>query len=133
MMAGDFSKVLYSDSSMAVNAFFFACAMKLKHHDDDLSEKSTVWFSPYDAANQATIQSLVQYEQVILDEYRKQLGLGRKTPLSLLKNQLLSGNLRLYKMTDRKRPHQIVVKLSGVWESSETYGVTFKFLECSLM
>jgi hypothetical protein len=154
-------------------------------------EKYTIWFSPYESNNQQSIPSLLEYEAVLLDEYRKQTGCT-KEPLYFLKNQLLSGNLRVYRF--HARPHmkheegnvrehvlqtppglqpialpkpvlqtshglqrepvlqtshglqrepvlqtshglqrepvlQILVKISGIWESNDSFGITYKFID----
>jgi len=109
-------------------------------------EKYTIWFSPYESNNQQSIPSLLEYEAVLLDEYRKQTGCT-KEPLYFLKNQLLSGNLRVYRfypfssngkhgvsLPERSLATQdpilhILVKISGIWESNDSFGITYKFID----
>ena len=179
IMSGDFVKLVYSDECMAVNSIFFACQIKCKY-ESDYSEKCTVWFSPYDAVNEGMVQRLIDYEQALLEEYIDQTRCVKR-PMCLLKTQLLSGNLRLYKMHNiarapspkggcgnepvlhsiarapspkggcgnepvlhniarapspkggcpaRREPTAMLVKISGVWESNEQFGITYKFIEC---
>jgi len=156
IMAGDFVKLVYSDECMAVNSIFFACQLKCKY-ESEYSEKCTVWFSPYDAVNEGMVQRLIDYEQALLEEYIDQTQCAKR-PMCLLKTQLLSGNLRLYKLQKNARAPSpqgscgnsavlqkiarapspqgscgntaMLVKISGVWESNEQFGITYKFIEC---
>jgi hypothetical protein len=148
IMEGDFMKVVYSDESMAVNALYFVCILKCKNRTgaerdgeksrteepllfgrksiEELNDKCTVWFSPYDSENQKTVQDLIQYEQILIEEYVNQT-MCRKMPVLLLKSQFLSGTLRLYKL---QHAAHLVVKVSGIWESNDSFGITYKFIEC---
>jgi len=231
IMDGDFVKIAYSDEHMAINTIFFITTLKLKSPLDEnrsglslqesptcskrafmegygedymMIEKYTIWFSPYESKNQQYIQSLLEYEAVLIDEYRKQTGCT-KEPLYFLKNQLLSGNLRVYRFHARHQANppcppvikiakaipdqktfqgfcpgkiltknhqestragvcrepgipasanregmrepvvqtshglqclassksvlQILVKISGIWESNDSFGITYKFID----
>jgi hypothetical protein len=133
IMDGDFIKLVYSDECTAINALFFLSSLKFKQPlvTNDLSEKCTIWFSPYDPTNQPTVQRLIMYEQVLLEEYQTQM-MCNKNAMCLLKTQLLSGTTKLYKplpRPSRDAPTQILVKISGVWESNENFGITYKFIE----
>jgi hypothetical protein len=105
-----------------------AISAKRRKEEESTFEKCTIWFAPYDPVNQRIIEQLIQYEQALVDEYVVQTHC-RKTPTMLLKNQLLSGNIRLYRM--HQPSTSILVKLSGIWESNENFGITYKFIECN--
>jgi hypothetical protein len=137
IMEGDFVKLVYSDECTAINSLFFVSPLKFKQAAvvQD-AEKSTIWFAPYDPHNQTIIQRLIRYEQVLLEEYQSQM-MCNKNPMHLLKNQLLSGTTKLYRhrrsVTDAaaapRTTCEILVKISGVWESNENFGITYKFME----
>ena len=149
-MDGDFVKLVYSDESTAINSLFFVCPLKIKQQQySEPNEKCTVWFSPYESTNEDSIQRMIQYEQVLIEEYKTQMMSKRdslrepapdgapgtfckKTPMFPLKTQLLSGNTRMYKLpyvNGERTNTQILIKISGVWESNENYGITYKFIE----
>jgi hypothetical protein len=160
IMDGDFVKLVYSDESTAINSLFFVCLIKFKPNRADpeggedgrksecpfgrsRTDQSecpfcTIWFSPYDSYNQVAIQQLIQYEKVLIEEYAAQTKCC-KSPMFLLKNQLLSGNTRMHKIARatagqhkrevRRKPPQILVKISGIWESHDSFGITYKFIE----
>lgn len=134
IMDGDFVKLVYSDECMAINSIYFTCTLKCKNEDcrdTRQDEKCMIWFAPYDPVNKREIEKIVKYEQILIEEYIEQMHC-RKSPMFLLKNQLLSGNMRLYKMHHvQQPPTTMVVKISGIWESNEHFGITYKFLECT--
>jgi len=145
IMDGDFVKLVYSDDSMSINSIFFMCTLKCKYDDAFLAyekfvkregesspvfDKCTIWFSPYDPINQPSIKKLIGYEQAMIEEYKDQTNC-LKTPTSLLKNQLLSGNVRLYRLHGLIPITTMMVKISGIWESNEQFGITYKFIECT--
>ena len=150
IMDGDFVKLVYSDESMSINSIFFMCTLKCKYDDAffayetqkivkrggetslvTMFDKCTIWFSPYNPVNQSAIKKLIGYEQALLEEYKDQMSC-RKTSTSLLKNQLLSGNVRLYRYhgSIQSSLTTMLVKVSGIWESNEQFGITYKFIEC---
>ena len=137
-MDGDFVKLVYSDENTAMNSLYFVCALKIKQHPTpsvvtgtDLTEKSSIWFSPYEPSNFESIQRMIEYEQVLIEEYKTHVKMLKKSPVFSLRNQLLSGNTRMYKLNDvvGVDPTQILVKISGIWESNENFGITYKFIE----
>ena len=140
IMDGDFVKLVYSDEHTAMNSLFFVCALKIKQHPTtqnvpvDPTEKCSIWFSPYEPSNFDSIQRMIEYEQVLIDEYKTHVKMLKKVPVLSLRNQLLSGNTRMYKLNEvvgvEPPPMtQIVVKISGIWESNENFGITYKFIE----
>ena len=146
IMDGDFVKLVYSDENTAMNSLFFVCALKIKQHPttqnvvavvSDPTEKSSIWFSPYEPSNFDSIQRMIEFEQVLIDEYKTHVKILKKVPVFSLRNQLLSGNTRMYKLNDMMisgesstpPSTQIVVKISGIWESNENFGITYKFIE----
>jgi hypothetical protein len=51
-----------------------------------------------------------------------------------LKEQILNGNIKLYKEYNNKQEKsccKIIIKISGIWENEEQVGLTYKFMEVS--
>lgn len=81
------------------------------------------------------MQELSKLEYRII-EYYKQINQNKssKKAMCLLTKQLYSGTLKLYKEnhfanTIKDKKGQYVVKISGIWETSEEIGITFKLVE----
>ena len=53
----------------------------------------------------------------------------------ILTKQLYSGNLKLYKefndskITNNEKKISFIIKISGIWESNEEIGITYKIME----
>lgn len=87
--------------------------------------------------NDNIIKKLITIEQQILDYY-KQLFQCDKEVDYVLKNQLIEGNIKLYKdyysdfinySKKKKNSLVVILKISGIWETEYKYGLTYKFIE----
>jgi hypothetical protein len=90
-----------------------------------------VWFQPYHINNINLIQNFCLLEREILEYYRDSTD-SKKTPLFILHNQLYSGNAKVFKNhtnNETENPFDIryIIKISGVWESEDRIGITYKF------
>jgi len=97
--------------------------------------KNILSFQPNYALNIPIIQQFVQFEKKLL-EYYKQYTFCKKKMVYLLQNQLLSGSTKVYRDLNENTINNssttnvyYIIKISGVWESVDTIGITYKFLE----
>jgi hypothetical protein len=73
--------------------------------------------------NTEAISSIKKIEKIILKKYN-----SVKAPSYNLSELLDSGVIRLFTdFTEKKKVMNIILKISGLWENDETYGVTYKF------
>lgn len=134
IMEGEFSKIVYMDNHASFNGIYFVFSLRVKTvREDHLGgDKHNLWYSPYEADNQRVIQTIAKYEAALVRAYAQQMHC-LKRPSNALRSQLASGNLKCYKLRDATQLRDTmscVVKISGVWESVDGVGVTYKFLEC---
>ena len=61
-------------------------------------------------------------------QYYSTLNNISKKPVLLLKENLLSGFLKVYKQNNLTNA-KIYFKISGVWETSSEIGITYKFID----
>ena len=47
----------------------------------------------------------------------------------ILMNQLVTNQIRVYRNHDRKSNNKYVIKISGIWETRDKIGITYKILE----
>jgi len=97
---------------------------------DKLSNKNIIKFNPYSANNLHVIQDFSKIEYRIIEYYKTMNRCSRKTS-NLLSKQMYSGKMKVYKEmnnnTEEKKSY--VIKISGVWESKEEVGITYKLIE----
>jgi hypothetical protein len=115
------------------------------------SYRNYISFLP--STNQPLINHIKEIENKIIDYFRQEFRCNKKT-LNALYNQLMSGKIKLYKeggeysngtcnisrnssfsqesnsIGNFFTPSlKIILKISGVWETSSEIGITYKFLE----
>jgi hypothetical protein len=130
---GEFVKIGYSDQLLEMNELCILCEIKAPDEcaEDDgfiLKRKSSqknVNLNCYD--NLGLINALGTLEYEILNRYTQQ-----KTPVYNLKTQLLNGKIKItqgnLKLIRGDGRQCCVVKISGLWETSDSVGLTFKFI-----
>jgi len=126
---GIFTKMVYLDDIVSLNAIYivFPC----KCYIDRTINRNNVMFS----LNTHENQEIIELEKSILNNYMKHYQISKRMNTSLA-SQITNGRTRLYKEGhDNTQLHenedniQIVLKISGVWETNDEIGITHKFVE----
>ena len=137
IMDGKFTKLLYSDDYVIMNGFYFVFPILC----DTWSHNNNSNFR-YIQSNKQTnielIEDFAQLESKILTHYKNYNNCDKNKELSLHK-QLLSKQIRVYKENankpldglrpDIKSSSIYTIKISGVWESFDKIGITYKIIE----
>lgn len=128
---GIFTKMVYLDDFVSLNSIYimFPC----KYYVDRSINRNNVMFS----LNTLENQEIIQLEIDILTSYMKHYQIHNKRMNTSLASQIMNGRTRLYKegSTYNGDTHvssecpEIVLKISGVWETEEEIGITHKFVE----
>ena len=125
VMDGTFTKTMYLDSCMTMNAIHITFPILLR---EIMGTKSKCIFYPSFPDNQSVINQCSKIEELILTMYSIQMEC-KKNPVYSLKEQMASGFIHVYQGLHKDANAHIVLKISGVWESNHTFGLTFKFLK----
>jgi hypothetical protein len=102
-------------------------------------QRNQICFSPTYPVNYNIIKELNQIEYHIMEHYKQYVGRTHKQNVYSLRNQLRTGNLRIYVYTsfddmepihDTILPSELfyVLKISGIWETATHVGITYKFM-----
>jgi len=95
-----------------------------------------LYFYSYTPHNLFLIKKITEIENRIIEYYKAFYRIHKKTSCSL-SNLLNNGRIKLYKEDDGnmmlssvicKKP-KVVLKISGVWETNNEVGLTYKFVE----
>ena len=107
--------------------------------------RNYAYFQPNHSFNAAIIQQCKVFEERLLSYYMKYMFCSKR-PVFLLHNILSNGSFKYYCDTGENVSDQIdvygneikckkvakyVIKISGVWETVDTVGLTYKFLHLS--
>jgi hypothetical protein len=129
IMDGKFTKIVYSDDLLIMNGIYLIVPFEdfyIEHNINKFSLKLNI----HNPTNINIINELINIEKNIVDYYNKLFECSKK-PFALLKEQILNGNIKLYKENDNKNTHntKIIIKISGVWENNDQIGLTYKFMQ----
>ena len=111
-----------------MNGLYFNFPIEIKNIS--LGEKNIVKFDAYTKNNISIIQYFSTLEQKLLDFYSIIKGKSLKKN-SLLTKQLYSGYMKviLEKITLCSTSKQLILKISGIWETDNEIGITYKLFE----
>lgn len=128
MPDSDFIRLVYSDSVVALNGLHVLVRLYPQRIEQYFNKYRCTLDMGKSAREVQTISSL---EQMVLD----QAGVRGKTPVKRITEQLQQGHFKLFaeptKSRRTGRPPVFVLKMSGIWETADEYGVTHKFMEVS--
>lgn len=153
IMDGNFTKIIYSDIFVTMNGLFINIPL-INHIETinnstrffinkDITDRElnlynindiNAFYFHYNCNNLNIINSLSDIENKLLEYYKHFYNVNKTCTYSIY-NQLLSGKIKIYK-ENRHRDHpekkyksKIVLKISGIWETMNDIGITYKFLE----
>jgi hypothetical protein len=137
IMDGNFTKIIYSNEWFTMNGIYFLFPIEIIGIQK-IMNKMIMKFHPYHPTNLSMIQDFAKMEYRLI-EYYKQMNQCSKKTSNLLAKQLYSGTIKIYKdyngenyassisSIDTVVPHY-VMKISGIWETRDEVGLTFKLI-----
>lgn len=144
---GYFSRLVYSTPDFVMNGLYIKCALYKAHeirHSNSYNQfsalclssesstesfRSTESFDLKNSHNVTLIGSLCSIEEYVLHQY-KEIKNTNKVCVYNLRNQLYSGAIKLSGSTsnyERNECIKLIAKISGIWETDNSIGITFKF------
>jgi hypothetical protein len=140
MMDGTFTKLLYLDASVTMNAAYIYFPINTLFYN---SYTNFVHFSLADAENKKLATVVSHIESQILEQYQTFFNV-KKTHSLMLQRQMQKKNFKVYhnnsninintnnnefRQHQHQDQHRYILKISGVWETESEIGITFKFQE----
>lgn len=116
----NFIRILYSNELITINGIFIKINLKIESID--------AYYNKYRCAyqenlNREVINNIKNLESLILHNYKTS-----KKPAYKIKEQLDTMSIKIFTETNvRKVPSEFILKISGLWETSTEYGITYKF------
>jgi len=129
---GIFTKIIYSTRLFIMNGIFFYFPITV---DNIINSNGRFFinFNPNSKNNNHIIRDIANIEENIIDFYKK-TNIVDKNKTLLLKNQLNTGNIKVYKDTNDNLTNtnftnkQFILKISGIWENRFDFGITYKII-----
>jgi len=131
IMDGNFTKILYSNELFTMNGLYILFPIEVTTIERN-ANKNIIKLNPYDQKNSGIIQEFAKLELRIL-EYYKHVYKSKTKISNFLSKQMYSGCMKLYKdysaSEEKKQNPQYIIKISGIWETAEDIGLTYKIIE----
>ena len=124
IMDGKFTKIIYTDTCVTMNGLYINTPIQYNSYDSNIVYISNT------LNNLKIIKNIIEIEYNLL-KYYKQFYNVYKNIIYNINNQLIIGKIKLYKEQYRNPSHKIkiILKISGIWETVNEIGITYKFLE----
>ena len=120
MEDSNFIRILYSDELITINGIFIKINLKIESIDAYYNKYRCVY---QENLNREVINYIKNLESIILHNYK-----SIKKPSYKIKEQLDTMSIKIFTETNvRKIPSEFILKISGLWETSTEYGITYKF------
>ena len=135
IMEGIFTKIIFTHSCFTLNGVYFSFPILHQSIETTIHRQDYIYFEPAQKMNMPIIKHCKNMERSVLQAYMDFKGnLSRKTPIYSIAKQLNSGKCRIqlrhnHKIDKIMKP--LLIKLSGIWETTYEYGLTFKIMESS--
>ena len=115
-----FIRVIYSNELMAINGIYIKIDFdNLTKINDFSKQKITI--------NINDNLKIINYIKSIEIEILEKINIERKKKIYKINEQLMTGYIK--HLIDNKYANCFILKISGIWESENEYGLTFKFIE----
>jgi hypothetical protein len=128
IMDGNFTKICYITPDFTMNGLYLQFPVEISTLDN-IDDKLQMKFNPYSPSNSHTVKEYAKIENKLLDNYIQTRQKSLKKVI-LLSKQLHSGFMKIYKETYTnctvQNEQTFCVKISGIWETFDACGLTYK-------
>jgi len=121
MNDGNFIRILYSTHNIVLNGVYLLVELH-----DVLCEK---YYNKYKCGfnisnHKDIIDNLKLIEEEILKKYK-----SNKIPSYKIYEQIKCGYIKIFSDVENKMFCSFILKISGIWETQQNYGLTYKFIK----
>jgi hypothetical protein len=123
IMNGQFIRILYSAQLFVLNGIYIQlCIAPLSF------EK---YFNKYKYTFDINIYAtMIASIQTIEEEILHKIMIKDKTPQRKIYEQLKMGNIKIFSENiDKNNNNIVLLKIAGIWETANEYGLTYKFIK----
>ena len=131
LMEGIFTKLIYTNEWFTMNGLYINLPIEIQGIDTTHYNKQTVFFSV--SQYSTLLHQLDLLERNILSKYCPTDKNKHKS--FLLMQSLKLGYFRIFKsdtFPTKKKITGFVLKISGIWENSQEYGLSYKIMDTTL-
>ena len=120
MNDGSFIRIIYSTDNIVLNGIYLLLTL-----NDIFCEK---YYNKYKCTfNTNTHKEIIESIKVIEEGILKKYNIINKSPQYKIYEQLINGNIKLFNDVSNKNICTFILKIAGIWETTNNYGLTYKF------
>jgi len=123
MQDGVFTRILYSTANIIFNGIYLELPLNEIHFEKYYNKYKCI-FNMNHAENKEFMDKIRVIEESLLKKYSVQ----NKIPYYKVYENVRNGNIKIFCDTVPKNNSVLVLKISGIWETASSYGLTYKFL-----
>ena len=129
LMNGFFTKMIYTHPHYTMNGLYFHFPLQYTYIES-CKDKYYVHFDPNVVQNKVLMDIIFKLETQILNSYQV-YSKTEKCSLLTMHKHLSKGKFRIphARNTNSLNPCKYMFKVSGIWESEEEFGITYKWSE----
>jgi hypothetical protein len=121
MSEGTFIRIIYSNNNINFNGIYLLLTI-----NDIICEK---YYNKYKCTfNIINNKHIIDSVKVIEEEIIKKYSIENKIPQFKLHEQLKNCNIKVLSDIGNKNSYSFILKISGIWETNNNYGLTYKFI-----
>lgn len=125
MNEGNFIRILYSSQNIVLNGIYLLITL-----NDITCEKYYAKFRC--CFNIANHLDLINNLKIIEEDLLKKYSVPNKIPQHKINEQLKNGNIKIFTDIGNKSTASFILKISGIWETEDKYGLTYKFIKINV-
>ena len=120
MNEGNFIRIIYSTHNLLLNGVYLLVNL----FDIKCEKYYNKYKCSFDISNyKDIIDNLKTIEEGILKKYK-----SNKMPSYKIYEQIKCGHIKIYTDLGIKQSCSFILKISGIWETQQNYGLTYKFI-----
>lgn len=122
MNDGTFIRIIYSTNNIILNGIYI-----LLNLNDITCEK---YYNKYKCIFNTTLhKDIIEKIKIIEEQILKKYNIKNKSPQYKIYEQLRIGIIKLFNDISNKQSDEFILKIAGIWETANSYGLTYKFFK----
>ena len=132
ILNGVFTKIIYTHDNFTLNGMYFDFPIQCQKIEEVNKSKYIVHFDKKTDINKELWKKIHNFEYGLLIHYKNFVKRDKKFALNILK-QLNNENFHIYEKISKDSKLNFLLKISGIWETDNQYGITYKIVEAKNM
>ena len=122
MNEGNFIRIIYSTNKIVLNGIY----LLITFNEITCDKYYTKYRCNF---NVTTHKEIIDNLKIIEEDLLKKCEISNKIPQLKIYEQIKNGNLKIFSDIVNKSSCSLILKISGIWETQNNYGLTYKFIK----